>query len=124
MQTDVDEVTHVRLEGPLASLLAKVDPNLYEKHLECDKKGKPIKCVKLKKALCGKLQAAMLFWKDLSPKLVSWGCEMSPCDWCVANKMVNGKQCTVLWHVGDLKLSHVDPAVVESPLDLLRSANS
>jgi hypothetical protein len=51
MQTGVDEVMHVRLEGPLASLLAKVDPNLHEKYLECDKKGKPIIHVKLKKAL-------------------------------------------------------------------------
>jgi hypothetical protein len=117
-QTDVDEVTHVRLKGPLASLLAKVDPNLYEKHLEHDKKGKPIMCVKLKKAPCGTLQAAVLFWKCLSPKLVSLGCEMNPCDWCVANKMVNGKQCTVLWHVDDLKILHVDPAVVESLPDL------
>jgi hypothetical protein len=75
--------------------------------------------VKLKKALCGTLQAAMLFWKDLLAKLVSWGYEINPYDWCVANKMVNGKQCTVLWHVNDLKMSHVDPAVVESLLDLL-----
>jgi hypothetical protein len=119
MQTDVDEVTYVRLEGPLASLLAKVDPNLHEKCLECDTKGKPIMHVKPKKALCGTLQAAMLFWKDLSAKLLSWGCEMNPCDWCVANKMVNGEQCAVLWHVVDLKISHVDPAVVESLLDLL-----
>jgi hypothetical protein len=119
MQTDVDEVIHVRLKGPLASLLAKVDPNLYEKYLEYDKRGKPIMYMKLKKALCGTLQAAMLFWKDLLAKLVSWGYEISPCDWCVANKMVNGKQCTVLWHVDDLKISHMDPAVVESLLDLL-----
>jgi hypothetical protein len=80
MQTDVDEVIHVRLEGPLASLLAKLAPNLYEKYLEYDKKGKPIMCVKLKKALCGTLQAAMLFWKDLSAKLVSWGYEINPYD--------------------------------------------
>jgi hypothetical protein len=42
MQTDVDEVIHVRLEGPLASLLAKVDPELYDKYLEHDKKGKAV----------------------------------------------------------------------------------
>jgi hypothetical protein len=123
MQTDVDEVMHVRLEGPLASLLAKVDPNLYKKYLEHDKKGKPIMCVKLKKALWGTLQAAMLFWKDLLAKLVSWGCKINPCDWCVANKMVNGKQCIVLWHIDDLKISHVDPAVVESLLDLINGVH-
>jgi hypothetical protein len=75
--------------------------------------------VKLKKVLYGTLQAAMLFWKDLSAKLVHWGYAINPYDWCVANKMIDGKQCTVVWHVDDLKISHVDPAVVESLLDLL-----
>lgn len=31
---------------------------------------------------------------------------------CVANKIVNGKQLTVVWHVDDLKVSHVEPLVV------------
>jgi len=26
--------------------------------------------------------------------------------------MVDGKQCTILWHVNDLKISHVSPEVV------------
>jgi hypothetical protein len=69
--------------------------------------------------LYGTLQAAMLFWKDLSAKLVGWGYEINPYDWCVANKTVNGKQCTVVWHVDDLKISHVDSTVVDSLLDLL-----
>ena len=33
-------------------------------------------------------------------------------DWCVMNKIIDSKQCTILWHVDDLKTSHVDPAVV------------
>jgi hypothetical protein len=118
MQTDVDELIHVRLEGPLATLLAKVDPKLYDRYIEYEK-GKPVMYVKLKKALYGTLQAAMLFWKDLSGHLVSWGFEINPYDWCVANKMIDGKQCTVVWHVDDLKLSHVDPEVVEKLLDQL-----
>jgi hypothetical protein len=32
---------------------------------------------------------------------------INPCDWCVANKIIDGKQCTVLWNVDDLKISHV-----------------
>jgi hypothetical protein len=119
MQTDIDEVIHVRLEGPLATLLAKVNPQLYNKYLEQDRKGKPVMYVKLKKALYGTLQAAMLFWKDLTKKLKRWGYVINPYDWCVANKMVHGKQCTVVWHVDDLKISHVDPTVVQSLLDLL-----
>jgi hypothetical protein len=37
----------------------------------------------------------------------------------VANKTINGKQCTILWHVDNLKISHVDEAVVTKILERL-----
>ncbi len=27
---------------------------------------------------------------------------------CVANKMINGKQMTIVWYLNDLKISHID----------------
>jgi hypothetical protein len=39
----------------------------------------------------------------------------------VANKLIDGKQCTVLWHVDDLKISHESPEVVTSVLKMLES---
>ena len=42
-------------------------------------------------------------------------------DWCVANKEINGKQCTIVWHVDDLKISHVDPKVVD---EIIASLNT
>ena len=30
------------------------------------------------------------------------------------NKIVDKKQCTILWHVDDLRTSHFDPAVISS----------
>jgi len=35
------------------------------------------------------------------------------------NKDINGKQGTIAWHVDDLKISHVDPEVVEDIVQLL-----
>ena len=35
-------------------------------------------------------------------------------DPCVANKIINGKQCTICWYVDDTKISHVDEKVVSS----------
>jgi hypothetical protein len=35
------------------------------------------------------------------------------------NKVVNGKQLTVVWHVADCKISHVDPNVVTGLIDQL-----
>jgi hypothetical protein len=37
----------------------------------------------------------------------------------VANKIINGKQLTICWHVDDLFIGHVDPTVVTSFLDWL-----
>ena len=40
----------------------------------------------------------------------------NPYDSCVMNKDINGSQCTIFWHVGDLKISYKDPAVVDKIL--------
>ena len=47
------------------------------------------------------------FFGRISVKLLvdELGFAINKSDKCVANKMIDGKQCTVLWHVGDLKLS-------------------
>ena len=68
--------------------------------------------VKLKKPLYGTLQAVFLFWRLLSDTLIEWGFRLYEYDKCVAKKTINGKQCIIIWHVDDLKISHVDPKVV------------
>ena len=35
-------------------------------------------------------------------------------DLYVANKVINGKQFTIVWYVGDNKISHEDPDVVSN----------
>jgi hypothetical protein len=89
MQADIDEVVHVKFEGETAEMLVKLDPKLHWKYVK-DENGKTVLHVELLKALCGTLKAALLFWKLLSSKLTSWGFEINPCDWCVANKMMMG----------------------------------
>jgi hypothetical protein len=76
-----------------------------------DENGKAVIYVELLKALYGTLRAALLFWKLLSSKLVLWGFTINPYDWCIANKIIDGKQCTFFWHVDDLKISHVSEDV-------------
>ena len=103
--------THMKLEGNMVKILERIEPSLYSKYVTKEK-GRPVMYVKLKKALYGTIQAAMLFWKKLSKTLISWGFKINPYDWCVANKTVKGKQLTVAWHVDDLKISHADEKVV------------
>ena len=90
-----------------------LDPKLYCKYIWENGKGKPMLYVRLKKALYGTLQAALLFWRLLSDTLQEWGFKLNPYDKCVANKKIHGKQCTIIWHVYDLKISHVEKKVVD-----------
>ena len=58
------------------------------------------------------LRAALLFYRKWRAILEDMGFKVNPYDPCVANKIVSESQCTVVWHVGDLKVSHKDEAVV------------
>ena len=42
--------------------------------------------------------------------------EVNPYDECVANKIIHGQQCTVLWNVDDIKISHAEEQVVSQVL--------
>jgi hypothetical protein len=120
LHADMDNLVHMKFEGKMAELLVKLDPKLYRKFVQVEK-GKNVLYVELKKTLYGTLKAALLFWKKLSAQLQEWGFVLNPYDWCVANKTTNGKQCTIVWHVDDLKISHVDPEVVTSVIEDLSS---
>jgi hypothetical protein len=37
----------------------------------------------------------------------------------VVNKTIDGKQCTIVWHVDDLKISHEDTKAVDTIINLL-----
>jgi Reverse transcriptase (RNA-dependent DNA polymerase) len=120
MQVDMDDTVHVKLKGKMAELLVKIDPKLYRPYVLMENR-KPVMFMELRKALYGTLKAALLFWKRLSSQLIKWNFELNPYNICVANKMIKGNQCTILWYVDDLKISHVDTDVVTEVIELLES---
>jgi hypothetical protein len=68
MQADMEGEVLMKLEGAMAELLVKLDPQLYRKCIQ-SRNGKSVMYARLKKALYGTLQAALLFCKDLSKSL-------------------------------------------------------
>ncbi len=114
MQADMDEIVYMRLSEPLANLLTKVNKEKYTKNVS-EEGGRPVVYVKIRKALYGTLQAALLLCGQLEP----WEFVLNPYDNCVANKIIDGRLCTILWHVDDLKISHIDPKVVDHVIRLL-----
>ena len=113
MQAKIDELVHVRFTGATVNLLFEIDHEMYKDYVVIEK-GEQVMYMELLKALYGTLRVACLFWQKLSKQLIDeWGFIPNKYDNCVVNKMVNGQQMTVVWHVNDLKVSHVDTTEVE-----------
>ena len=79
--------------------MVNVDPALYDPYVITTKKGEKLLYVRMLKAMYGLMRAALLFYIKLRQDLEEFGFQMNEYDPCVANKMVNGKQMTVTWHV-------------------------
>jgi hypothetical protein len=90
MQADIDEVVHVKFEGDLTKLQVEVY-NMYILHMN---------------------MTNQYITEELGFKLNSH-------DNCVANKLIDGTKCTILWHMDDLKMSHVCKRTVDSILHSL-----
>jgi hypothetical protein len=112
LHADVNEDITMVLKDRLAELMVQVAPNLYRKYIAVDRKGTAILYIKMQKALYRLLRSALLFYKKLVADLESDGFVLNPYDLRVANKVMDGKQMTVCWHVDDLKVSHCDAAQV------------
>ncbi len=112
----------MRLDGILAELMVQVAPALYCTYVTTNAKGKAVLYVQLEKALYyGMMKSALLFYRKLVADLTSLGYVINPYDPCVVNKMINGKQMTICWHVDDLIIGHFESSDVTTFLTWLAS---
>ena len=61
----------------------------------------------MKKALYGMMLSSLLFYKHFRQDLENIGFKVNSYDICVANGVIEGHQQTAIWHVDDVKVSHV-----------------
>ena len=106
----MDEVIHMKIEGFMIDFLCAACPR-YKNYIK-NKQSKRILYVQLKKVLYGCKQSGRLFWKHLTGTLQQMGFTVNSYDQCVANKVIDGYQCTIIWHVDDLIISYANPDVV------------
>ena len=66
----------------------------------------------LLKALYGCVKSALLWYGLFTTTLKYLTFKLNHYDKCVANNIINGKQCTIAWHVDDNNISHVASKVV------------
>jgi hypothetical protein len=110
-----DRDCFLKFEGAMVSMICDIDPK-YKKNIIYGRNGKKYIYAKLTKAVYGTLLGAILFYEKLTKQLEDWGYEPNCYDRCTFNKMVNGNQITIQFHVDDLKISHKDQSVIDSVL--------
>jgi hypothetical protein len=110
-----DEVI-MTLDPVLANILAELDPTVEAKK---DQKG--VLYVKLKKALYGCVQSAKLWYDKLCEVLTADGYSMNNYDPCLFNKLVDGKQITVAFHVDDLLVTSKNKPAIDKLMSMLKS---
>ena len=107
---------HVSLDKVMAGMLCEIDPG--NRKFVCEN-GRMI--VRLDKALYGCVEAAKLWFDDLTLKLMGHGLCANHLDVCVFNKTVNNTQLTVVVHVDDLLVTSTSKELLMDFDQYLRS---
>jgi hypothetical protein len=112
-----DKFAILKIEGAFADIMCEVNPE-YKSDIRFEN-GKKVLYVQILRALYGMIESALLWYTLYTDVLQKEGFEINPYDQCVANKNINGKQCTIAWYVDDNLLSHVETSVVDDILKLI-----
>ena len=116
IQTEMPEIKQgeervmMKITRVLMDMLIQLDPQLYGPHVVYEKEHKVL-YVQVLQAIYGMLTASLLWYLKFKKDLEKIGFKFNDYDPCIANRMVNGSQHTVRFHVDDLLSSHVDPKV-------------
>lgn len=89
------------IRGMLVNILVKIAPEVYANYVTVDKRGNKQLLVECLNALYGTMVASLLYYQKFTASLTEYGLTMNPYDPCVWNKTINGKQCTICFHVDD-----------------------
>jgi hypothetical protein len=117
---DENDMAFIKIRGVLVDILVEIAPDVYHPYVTKDKKGVKQLLVQCQNALYGTMVASLLYYRKFAKSLTDIDFVFNPYDPCVANKMIEGEQMTICFHVDDCKLSHRKEKVMESMIEHLR----
>jgi hypothetical protein len=123
VQTHVEnekDMAFIKIQGILVDILVEIAPDVYKSYVSKDKKGSKKLLVQYQNALYGKMVASLLYYWKFVKSLTDIDFVINPYDPCVANKMIEGDQMTICFHVDDCKLSHRKTKVMDSMIEYLK----
>jgi hypothetical protein len=110
----------IKIRGILVDILVEINPDVYKSYVSKDKKGLKQLLVQCQNALYGTMVASLLYYWKFVKGLKDFDFEINPYDPYVANKMIEGDQMIICFHVDDCKLSLRKTKVMDSMIDYLR----
>jgi hypothetical protein len=119
LQANMRETVIMLFEGDMVDCMARANPEKHGPCVHTTKKGKKLLCVELLKAPCGCIKSALLWHRLFTSTLQKVGFALNPCNQCVANKMIGGKQRATCWCVDDLKISHMKLQVMKDIISVI-----
>ena len=105
LMADMEDKVIVKMTGDAVDIMCKVNKNYIP--FVSTEKGRKVIYVRLKKALYGCMQSAILWYSTFKDCLSDLGFTTNKYNPCVANAIIEGKQCTICWYVDDLSLIHI-----------------
>jgi hypothetical protein len=102
----------MKIRGLLVDIRLELYPGYYKDYIVIER-NQTILYVQMFNVLYGVLLSPILFYNKFRKDIESIGFEVNLYDICVVNQMVNDKKQAVLWHVGDIKASHMNNKVNE-----------
>ena len=92
----------------------------FEEYVEINN-GKRVLYCKCEKSLYGSMDSGKLSYIKLSKLLHDNEFNPNPYEPCWYNKVVNGSQLSIIYHLDDLKCSHNNPEIVEEFVALIEA---
>ena len=111
LHAEIDDFVMIKLQGRIMDILSKMIPE-YKKFVVY-KNSTVTLYMQLMKALYGCIKSALLWYELFTGELREMGFNLNPYDKCVANNMIDGKQCTIAWWVDDNCLTHLSAKLLD-----------
>ena len=108
----------MKITGVLVDILLKMSPDVYHGYVVVEN-GKKVIYVEVLRAIYGMLESALIWYRKFREDLEEIGFIFNPYDACIANRMINGKQHTIRFHVDDLLSSHKQREINDKFLEWL-----
>ena len=110
---------YIMFEDIMVEMICEIDPSYHKNVIWSKDHKKKFLYDRFVKAVYNTLLGAIILYNKLSNHLIDHRFTQNEYDMCTFNKMVNGEQITVQFHVDNLKVSHKEQSVLDDSLNNL-----